>query len=154
MNWYWYALIAFGVIALLMLLAMCKVASDADKLSERLEAQLWEDATIADWEKFDEQLNELETESGGIIDEADLEAWEAAHGIDSSNAPRYANGHRKSVPCGYIMDKLLDENERWDKCIFCDKPVIVKSEMLNGEAIEVFECQHCGEEYMTAVKKW
>lgn len=48
MHWIWYALIAFGVISLIVLLAMCKVASDAD---DRIEAQLWEQATIADWGK-------------------------------------------------------------------------------------------------------
>lgn len=35
-------------IALLVIISMCKVASDADG---RIEAQLWEQATIADWGK-------------------------------------------------------------------------------------------------------
>jgi len=55
-----------------------------------------------------------------------------------------------------------DENGLWEdaamadnsgRCVFCDKTVIIRREMLNGEAVEVVECPHCGEAYITAARK-
>ena len=73
MQWFWWVLIAFGVISIWVLLAMCQVASDAD---DRIEAGLLEDAAMAD-------------NSG--------------------------------------------------RCVFCDKPAIVHSKILNGEPIDSVE---------------
>lgn len=114
MQWFWWVLIAFGVISIWVLLAMCQVASDAD---DRIEKQ---------HESFDISgtlhMSGVTTEHLVKWDENGL--WEDAAMADNSG-----------------------------RCVFCDKPVIIHSKILNGEPIDSVECSHCGEAYITAARK-